>query len=260
VDESRRTSPIGGARLLGQGRARRLELPLLSRVPGLAHAFTVKGSEAQAVAEAALGAPATLHTLRQRHGAEVRCVRNGRLEIVPGDPPTGAAGAGPAEGDALITDRPGTALGVWVADCVPILVCDERTRSAAAVHAGWRGTVAGVLGAAIRALHGRFGARPSDLRVGLGPCIGACCFEVGDEVVEAILRADPGAGACVIDGPRRRVDLAGANRRQAVEAGVAPANLEAAGLCTVCRGDLLESHRGSRGHAGRMAALVAWRR
>ncbi len=259
MDDSRHTSPAEAARLLGKGRTRRLELPLLARVPGLAHAFTVKGSEVEAVVAEVLGAPAPLHTLRQRHGAEVRCVRDGRLERASGDPSAPTASTGPAEGDALITDRPGTALGVWVADCVPILVCDERTRSASAVHAGWRGTAAGVLGAAIQALGERFGARPADLMVGLGPCIGPCCFEVGDEVVEAILRADPGAGTCVLAGPRRRVDLAGANRRQALDARVVPARIETTGLCTVCRGDLLESHRGSRGRAGRMAALIAWR-
>src|SRR6185369_4792699 len=89
------------------------------------------------------------------------------------------------EADALITDDPGVALGVFVADCIPALIVDPRTGAVAAAHAGWRGTIAGVLPAAVRALVHELGARPDDLRVVLGPAIGSCCFEVGAEVVAA---------------------------------------------------------------------------
>ena len=239
--------------ILGEGPARRLILPALASVPGLAHAFTVKGSDVSAVLCASAGAAPPLRTLRQVHGAAVR--------IVGGeDAATVVAPAEDApEGDALLTWRPGLALGVYVADCAPILICDPKTRGLAAVHAGWRGTVAGVLREAIGALGDAFGARAGDLRLGIGPCIGPCCFEVGDEVVEALLDADPGAAACVLGGARRRIDLVEANRRQAMACGVDPDLIEAAGLCTMCRGDLLESYRRGRGRAGRMAALIAWK-
>src|SRR5439155_14880621 len=122
-------------------------------------------------AEAAGGA-LPLRTLRQVHGAVVR---------VAGPEPaardTGASAR--EEGDALIVDRQGVAAGVWVADCLPILIGDPTTRTAAAVHAGWRGTVAGVVGRAIETLRRARGARASDLRVAMGPAIGPCCFECG---------------------------------------------------------------------------------
>lgn len=194
--------------------------------------------------------------LRQVHSAAVRVVGADGPE--PGARSRPASDA-PPEGDALVTRRSGLALVVYVADCAPVLICDERTHALAAVHAGWRGTVAGVLKRAITALGESCGARPIDLRVGIGPCIGGCCFEVGDEVIDALLRADPGAVGCVLDGPRRRIDLVEANRRQALECGVVPDRIEAAGLCTMCRADLCESYRRARGRAGRMAALIAWR-
>lgn len=224
-------------------------MPLLAAVPGLAHAFTVSGSDPVAVVREAAGRDLPLRTLKQVHGAAVQRAGGSGL----------AAALPPPEGDALITAEAGLVLGVWVADCVPILVCDPRTRALAAVHAGWRGTTARVLDAAIAALGASFGSRPADLIVALGPAIGPCCFEVGDEVVERLLRVDPGAAACVLGGPRRRIDLPAANRRQAVAAGVRPQSVVAAGLCTVCRADLLESHRRQRGAAGRMAGLIAWR-
>jgi len=218
-------------------------------VPGLAHAFTVRGSDPATVLREVTGATPTLRTLRQVHGAAVHRVLKDELP---------AAGAAVPEGDALVTSDGDVALGVWVADCVPILLCDPERRALGAVHAGWRGTVAGVLTAAIEALRS-LGSRPADLRAAFGPAIGACCFEVGEVVVEALLLRDPGAGACVVlAGDRPRLDLIEANRRQALAAGLAPHHLQAAGLCTFCRGDLLESYRRGGGGAGRMAGLIAW--
>ncbi|HKN47532.1 MAG TPA: peptidoglycan editing factor PgeF [Candidatus Polarisedimenticolia bacterium] len=249
-------TPEGLGAILGEGPARRLILPSLEAIPGLLHAFTVRGSDTAAVLSASAGAALPLSTLRQVHGAGVQTIgEDGRA---PAGAPPAATGETP-QGDALLTRRPGLALGVYVADCAPILICDPQTRGIAAVHAGWRGTVAGVLPEAIGALCDAFGARAGDLRLGIGPCIGPCCFEVGDEVVEALLDADPGAATCVVDGARRRIDLVEANRRQAVACGVDPDLIEAAGLCTMCRGDLLESYRRGRGRAGRMAALIAWK-
>ncbi len=247
-------TPEGLGAILGEGPARRLILPSLESISGLLHAFTVKGSSPAAVLSASAGADLPLRTLRQVHGAAVEIV--GEENRAPARP---ADAEDVPEGDALLTRRPGLALGVYVADCAPILICGPESRGLAAVHAGWRGTVAGVLREAIGALGEDFGARPGDLRLGIGPCIGPCCFEVGEEVVEALLDADRGAGACVLGGARPRIDLVEANRRQALACGVDPDRIEAAGLCTMCRGDLFESYRRGRGRAGRMAALIAWR-
>jgi YfiH family protein len=240
-------SESGRIVLVGTGPGRRLVLPGLAGVEGLAHGFTVRGSTLEIAAREAAGAPLSLHTLRQVHGRVVHLV-------------DGCEDRSPSlEGDALITARPALGLAVFVADCVPILLCDPRTRGIAAVHAGWRGTAAGILEAAIEVLRSRLGARPADLLVGIGPAIGACCYEVGDEVVTALLQRDPGAKACVREGGKRTVDLVAANRRQAIAAGVPAARIEAAGLCTRCRADLLESYRRSGPGAGRMAALIAWK-
>ena len=230
---------------------RRLHLPLLDSVPGLVHGFTVQGSDPDAAVASAAGSPRPLATLRQVHGRVVRFIE-------PGDPV--ATGDARPHGDAILTARRDLALGVATADCVPILLADETGRFIGAVHAGWRGTVASILQASLEALRSR-GADLERIRVGMGPCIGPCCFEVGDEVIEAILRALPG-GACAVapsPGARAKIDLALLNRRQALLAGVPEKNIAAASLCTVCRGDLLESYRKSGGRPGRMIAFVAWR-
>lgn len=253
------SAPSPAAVLRGAGAARRLEVPLLSAVPGLVHLFTVKGAEPGAALREASGSPMPLHTLNQVHGAAVRLVPWDEARREPARGPVAGGFTAPPEGDALATRRAGIALGVRVADCAPILIVDERSGALAAVHAGWRGTAAGVLRAAIGVLREALGARPSDLRVGIGPSIGPCCFEVGEEVVEALVRADPGAAACVLPGARRRVDLVEANRRQALDCGVPPPRIQAAGLCTFCRGDLLASYRRDRESAGRMAGIIGWR-
>jgi purine-nucleoside/S-methyl-5'-thioadenosine phosphorylase / adenosine deaminase len=244
------TAGTGGttAELLGSGPERRLSLSILASIPGLAHAFTVKGSNLEAVLQALAwtGRP-SLRTVKQVHGAKV-------VRVLSVEPP-----AGQPEGDALVTVDPKVALAVYVADCVPVLVCDPKSRALAAVHAGWRGTVAGVLSAALGVLTESCGARPADLRVAIGPSIGPCCFRVGDEVVEALIGADPGAVSCVQGAQgARRIDLVEANRRQVIEAGVPAGQIQSTGLCTRCREDLLESYRRSSGRAGRMAALVGW--
>jgi len=140
---------------------------------------------------------------------------------------------------------------------VPILVADPVAGLVGAVHAGWRGTVAGVLTRALAGFAHR-GSRIADLRVVFGPHIGRCCFEVGPEVVEAFRRAFPDAGGIVLETtPKPRIDLEAANRRLAIAAGVPETSIGAVGLCTVCRPDLLESYRRSRGAPGRMSGFIA---
>ena len=117
---------------------------------------------------------------------------------------------------------------MYVADCIPVLMADARTGAFAAVHAGWRGTLAGVVPAAVRRLVDELGVRPGDLRVALGPAIGVCCFEVGAEVVAAFetLVPDAHARGIVLPSPRgvpgkAHVDLKAANRLLLERAGLA---------------------------------------
>ncbi len=176
----------------------------------------------------AVGSDGPLYVARQVHGAAVARVR-------AGDDPAAVARI---EADALITDDLNVALGIFVADCIPALIVDPRTGAVAAAHAGWRGTVAGVLPAVVRALVDELGARPDDLRVVLGPAIGACCFEVGAEVVREFETALGEAAAGVITPSPRgatgkwHVDLKAANRILLERAGVAAEAIDAGPDCT----------------------------
>jgi YfiH family protein len=196
----------------------------------------------------AAGAP--LFVATQVHGAAIARVR-------AGDTPADLAGV---RADGLCSDRADVALGVFVADCIPAVIADPRTGAFAAVHAGWRGTVAGVLPAAVRALGEHFGARPGDLRVALGPAIGPCCFEVGPEVVEAFEAGVPGAraaGVIVDAGGKPRIDLKLANRLLLERAGVAPEAIDAGEECTSSDRTRFYSFRRDRGETGQHLGFIA---
>lgn len=160
------------------------------------------------------------------------------------------------ETDTLLTADARVPVLLRYADCTPILLYDPRHAAFAVVHSGWRGTVAGAVPAAIRALAEQFGAQPGEIVAGIGPSIGPCCYEVGDEVVaaarEAFEEADPllprnGNG-------RRHLDLWEANRRWLAEAGVR--RIEVAGICTACHQEEFFSYRGGKGRTGHFGAFM----
>jgi YfiH family protein len=182
------------------------------------------------VAAAAGYDPARLQVTKHVHGTRVWVV---------GDP-----APDPPEFDVLATDRAGDVLGAFAADCLPILFADPVARACAAAHAGWRGTAAGVAPIAVRALADRFGSRAADVRVALGPSIGPCCFEVGDEVVDAFRAALGDVPGMIADGPRKKhIDLRVATRVQLERAGVRPELIDDRPPCTRCRGDRFFSFR-----------------
>lgn len=162
--------------------------------------------------------------------------------------------------DALITDRPGLALIVTAADCVPVFLYDPVRKAVGAVHAGWRGTVAGICGEAVRAMAHTFGCKPSDIHGAVGPSIGPCCYEV-DEAVAGPVRAYYGADlAPRLLAPGKQpgkyqLDLWEANRQDLLRAGVVHAHVS--GECTACGVSRLFSHRAEQGGAGRGAAVIA---
>ena len=152
--------------------------------------------------------------------------------------------------DALITDRPGIALFATYADCYPIVLWDPEHRAIGLVHAGWRGTEAGVARAAVAAMNKEFGSSPADVKAGIGPGICGDCYEVGDEVAR---RFD--SRFVKSSGERYLLDLAAANRAQLEQAGVG--EIHDVDLCTK-ETDYLPSHR--RDHDGvRFGAIVALR-
>jgi hypothetical protein len=163
----------------------------------------------------------------------------------------------PPEADAAVAGDAGQLLAIETADCLPVLLADPVGRRVAAVHAGWRGTAQHVVVAAVEALIAR-GSRPGDLLAGLGPAIGACCYQVGPEVRDAL---GPGQGAHLrpdAEG-RFRLDLRAANRQQLLEAGVSAARIQALEECTFCRAERYPSYRREGPGAGRMVSIIGFR-
>ncbi len=175
------------------------------------------------------------------------------LAALPAGPPLAAF----VEADAVVA-APGAAAAVRVADCVPVLLYDPDSGAAAAVHAGWRGTASHIVAKAVEALGRAHGARPQVLRAVIGPAIGRCCYEVGDDLARRF-EADPAFGAAVVrrDGARPHLDLAEANRRLLEGAGLKADHVEALGLCTACDGERFFSHRRDAGRTGRHLAAIA---
>jgi len=164
--------------------------------------------------------------------------------------------------DGLCSDAPGAGLSVHVADCTPILMACPETGACATLHAGWRGTVAGMAGQGVRDMVTRFGCRARDLRVALGPCIGPCCFEVGPEVAEDFGAAVSGAGESGVilsaPGKKSRIDLRRFQRAQLEATGVQPQNIDASDDCTFCdaRGRFFSFRRAGRA-TGQMVGFIA---
>ncbi|WP_051195628.1 peptidoglycan editing factor PgeF [Meiothermus rufus] len=165
-------------------------------------------------------------------------------------------GPGEWEGDGLLTATPGLLLRVSVADCYPILLYDPVQRVVGALHAGWRGVVAGILPRALEQMYSQFASRPEDVRVAVGPGISGAHFQVGPEVVEQFAAAglafyypDPNQSG------RYLLDLPQAIRAQAQAGGVAPKHYWALGRCTYAD-PLFFSHRRDRGQTGRMWAVI----
>ncbi len=221
----------------------------LLRVPGIAHVVSTRalGDADTALFRAAGFRGAGFALPRQVHGAAIADATTWRDTAPEAD---GALLAPIAEGDGPVP-------AVRAADCVPILLADSAGRGVAAVHAGWRGTAAGIAARAVEALAAR-GCPPSGLIVALGPAIGRCCYEVGDEVVDALERTGAPRSRFVAAGAsgRPRVDLHEANRFQLERAGVPAASIHGAPWCTRCRNDLFFSARAEGAGAGRLVAAI----
>jgi polyphenol oxidase len=217
-----------------------------------------------------------LITLRQVHSDIIHHVD---AHQVAADPDT------PLTGDGLITASPGLLLGIQTADCLPILLVDAKRRAVGVFHAGWRGTVKRIVEKGVGEMHRWFGTRPEDIKAAIGPGVGGCCYEVGEEVrtkfesqfsyaaklFREVKDSDPvrekypllflsarapGHGELP---PKIFLDLAEANRRQLLSVGVPARSIEASPLCTNCRTDLLFSYRAEKGKTGRMMAVAGIR-
>ncbi len=196
----------------------------------------------------------TIVTGRQIHGNHVRIVDEthagcGSQSIEDALPET----------DALITRSVGLPLLVYTADCVPAIIYDPVEHALGVAHAGWRGTVSNIAGALVSEMVREFGSNPSNLVVGIGPSIGPCCYEVGQEVIDAwaALGLDQSGQAIRQVDSRYHLDLWRANELEFEAAGVASANIEASGICTQCQADRYFSRRAANGHRGLFATIAA---
>ncbi len=214
---------------------------------------------------------AGLLLLRQIHSGLVHCFSA-----------SAPAPAEPLRGDGSMTRQPGMLLAIQTADCLPILVADVRQRIVAAFHAGWRGTLARIAERGVGRMRAEFNSRPSDLTAAIGPGIGRCCYSVGEEVrmeftsqfayadslFEEVFDLDPikqkypmlfltarAPGHSNL-GPSIHLNLAEANRRQLLDAGVEAKNIYSFGLCTACDTRRFFSHRAEQGFTGRMLSVI----
>lgn len=209
-----------------------------------------------------------LVTLRQIHSDVIHCVSQ--------------APKGPLPGDGLITCTPGILLAVMTADCLPVMLVDSKHRAVGVFHAGWRGTLARIVEKGIGEMRKHFGTRPSDLKAAIGPGIRGCCYQVGQELKDKFESQFSYAAELFRETKERDeihekypllfltarapghselpkkifLDLAEANRRQLLSAGVPARNIADLGLCTACHADRFFSHRAEHGKTGRMMAVV----
>lgn len=216
-----------------------------------------------------LGAsPLPLITLRQIH--------SDIIHKIDGMPESQLAG------DGMVTATSGLLLAIQTADCLPVMIVDPKHHAVGVFHAGWRGTLRRIVEKGVGEMHHWFGSRPRDLKAVIGPGIGGCCYEVGEEVREKfesqfeyaaklfreVKDSDPVREKYPLlfltarapghsELPKKIfLDLVEANRRQLRAAGIPAKNIEALPLCTQCRTDLLFSYRAEKGKTGRMMAVA----
>jgi len=217
-----------------------------------------------------------LVSLRQIHSDLIHCVDRMRVDRMPEQP---------LAGDGLITDTPGLVLAVQTADCLPVVLVDRKRRAVGVFHAGWRGTVKRIVEKGVGEMRKHFGSDPRNLVAAIGPGVHGCCYEVGEEVrlrfeaqfaygsslFREVKESDPvrekypllfltarapGHGELPM---KLFLDLAEANRRQLLDAGVLAKNIDAAAPCTACHTELLFSYRAEKGVTGRMMAAAGIR-
>lgn len=165
----------------------------------------------------------------------------------------------PYDADGLVTNIPGLAITCFIADCVPLLMHDAKNNVIAAVHCGWRSTVQDIMAEAVSQMQS-LGAEPAHIQAAVGASIGACCFETGPEVPEAVYALLPGDHDGIVrpgKAPEKYyVDLREAIRRRLMQLGVPEANILVSTECTMCARDKYWSHRATNGKRGHQAAMI----
>ncbi len=202
-----------------------------------------------------IGIPLSDFTIaKQIHSGTVTIVTEGMRGCGAADVDTAVEGT-----DAIVTDVPRICLTVLMADCVPVLFFDPQKRVVAAVHAGWRGTVKLAARNTVDTLREKFGCKPTDMLVGIGPSIGPCHYEVGPEVISEVEETFGSTDGYINDETpdgKGYFDLWEANKRQIIETGIPARNIEVAQICTYCNPHLFFSERHQKGTTGRFGAGI----
>ena len=249
------------------------------RLPAVVHGFSTRHSSRRDFFARVASEEKELRPveLRQIHSATVRTI-----DVVPERLPVGDAPVG----DAMVTATAGLALAVKTADCPPILLLDPVARAVGIVHAGWRGTVCRITEKTVGTMRAHYRADPTRMRAVIGPGIHACCYQVGEEVLEQFRSQFPYAEELfsgldpdnpadtllprqimrdrisimrILNPATAYLDLEEANRRQLLAAGLRKKNIVTGAPCTACRTDLLYSYRREGTAAGRLYAMIALR-
>jgi len=266
-----------------------LQAPLLVRIDWLIHGFsTRKGGRSMIYSQSPTGGELNLGFTNSDDASTVVANRKDFLEALTGNPgfplvtlrqvhsstvvqveapPAAASTSGFAEADGMMTDQPGILLGIQTADCIPVLVADRKRRAVAGFHAGWRGTVKRIVEQGLERMRSEFRSSPEDLVAVIGPGIGACCYEVGNEVEDEFMVQCPYAaelflrvGSAELNTKKHpHLDLVEANRRQLLGAGLDLEAIAVVQQCTSCNTDRFFSYRAERGTTGRMLSVIGIR-
>lgn len=186
-------------------------------------------------------------TMKQVHGDDIIEVKNKSLKEA-------------GQADATVTQQTGTYLGVLTADCVPILFVARKRKLVAAVHAGWRGTLQGITDKLIRLFSDRYGISAAELEAALGPSIGACCYEVKEDVTRPLIDKWGSLASASIEARDGKsfLDLRSLNRNILAQSGVPSAQIFEIGPCTSCAADDFFSYRRAGGETGRQLSFIGW--
>jgi polyphenol oxidase len=186
-------------------------------------------------------------TMRQVHGDNIIEVKDRQLKEA-------------GEADGMVTAESGIYLGILTADCVPLLFIAPKQRLAAAVHAGWRGTLAGIAQKTVRLFEDQYGVTADGLEVALGPSIGVCCYEVKDDVAAPLMKkwGSLTTPSVAVKEGKSFINLSRLNRDILREAGVPGKQLIQVGPCTRCTADDFFSYRREGGETGRQISVIGW--
>ncbi|OGQ36639.1 MAG: hypothetical protein A3F16_00965 [Deltaproteobacteria bacterium RIFCSPHIGHO2_12_FULL_43_9] len=218
-----------------------LQSAILARYSGILHGFSTSligdasSAEQSVLLSCSLGVKKNqLQLMSQQHGCDIKIINDVERPL--------------PRVDALITNVRGVALGVRTADCVPILIYDPQNRVIAAVHAGWRGGAEHVAGKTVDLMKHSFNTKAPDCIVAIGPAIGECCFEVGQEVIDKFPSSSVAGGT--------HLDLPAAIVTELTDTGIKRDNIDWLNICTSCEKGLCFSHRRDKGMTGRHLAMI----